>query len=158
MKIRHLVLGFALVAMMAACSKQAETTVSETANTETVEQQVSETVAEVTEDVKEEVKEVAKEAKTTPTKKQETTKSTSTQTAKADDGCEAKISAFEKYAYDLQTAYEKRATPAGLKALGTLVKDAPNQKAAVESCKANYDSRYKTALLKINTTLTNAKK
>mgnify|MGYP003325041968 CR=1 FL=1 len=150
MKIKNLVLGVALVALMAACGSKQETATETTATaTESTTEVVaeSETVeAPAAEPVKEEPKAEKKEAKK-EVKKEE---------AKKDDGCEKKVAAFESYAARLADAKARKAQgPAAIKEYAALVKEAPTQKANVESCKTSdaLKKRCATALLKINANL-----
>lgn len=80
MKIKHLLLGVAVVALMAACGGKTETqteTITEEVPVETVTETVAETVAQ---EVKEE-----KKASTTTAKKAETTKKTPVYIPKANE-------------------------------------------------------------------------
>ena len=80
MKIKHLLLGVAVVALIAACGGKTETpteTITEEVPVETVTETVAETVAQ---EVKEE-----KKASTTTAKKAETTKKTPVYVPKANE-------------------------------------------------------------------------
>ncbi|MDD3724502.1 MAG: hypothetical protein PHV83_03120 [Bacteroidales bacterium] len=83
MKIKHLLLGVAVVALMAACGGKTETpteTITEEVPVETVTETVAETVAQEVKEVKEE-----KKASTTTAKKAETTKKTPVYIPKANE-------------------------------------------------------------------------
>lgn len=131
MKIKHLFLGLAMVALMAACTKNAETT-SPTEATPTEEPAAAE-VTPAEEQVEEPVKEEA------PVKK-ETAKETKKETVKPAtpkvDPCEAKVKAFEKFVDDLVAAKDKKGTVAGAKAYSALVGQVSSQRASVKECGA----------------------
>jgi uncharacterized protein YkwD len=148
MKIRHLLLGLAIVALMASCGKKAEPTETPTETpVETATTTPTETPAEtVAEQPAETPAPAQKSAKATKaTKKAKTTK----ETAKADP-CEAKVKAFEKYVDELTAAKKNMKSGAdALKAYTTLKKAAAAKEATVQECLSNkeYTTRVKNAIL-----------
>ena len=147
MKIRHFLLGAAIVALMASCgSKQATETATETAAVETA-------VEEVVEQVEEQVEEVVeKTTPAAPAKKQTTTTKSTTQaeTKPAVDPCEAKVKEFEAFVDQLKAAKANQGQgPAALKAYGKLVKQAPSMEQSVQECRSNsqYATRVANALV-----------
>ncbi|MBO6118711.1 MAG: hypothetical protein J6P44_09230 [Bacteroidales bacterium] len=148
MKIRHFLLGAAIVALMASCgSKQATETATETAAVETA-------VEEVVEQVEEQVEEVVeKTAPAAPAKKQTTTTKSSTtqaETKPAVDPCEAKVKEFEAFVDQLKAAKANQGQgPAALKAYGKLAKQAPSMEQSVQECRSNsqYATRVANALV-----------
>jgi uncharacterized protein YkwD len=151
MKIRHLLLGLAIVALMASCGKKAEPTETPTETpVETATTTPTETPAEtVAEQPAETPAPAQKTAKTTKaTKKAKTTKETK-ETAKVDP-CEAKVKAFEKYVDELTAAKKNMKSGAdALKAYTTLKKAAAAKEATVQECLSNkeYTTRVKNAIL-----------
>lgn len=149
MKIKHLFLGLAMVALMAACTKNAETT-SPTEATPTEEPAAAE-VTPAEEQVEEPVKEEA------PVKK-ETAKETKKETVKPAtpkvDPCEASVKAYEKYADQVAEAKKHKDTPEGLTAFAKLKKQAAAQREAVAGCASNPD--YKTRVANAVRRVTNA--
>lgn len=145
MKVKHLLLGLAVVAIMTACSKKAETTSPTTEATPTTqvevtpEPQVNEPVQETAEATtsakKQTTKQTAKPAAITNEKKEE---------PKATDPCEAAVKAYEKYADQLKEASKNKATPEGLTAFVRLKKQASAERAKVNNCTSNPE--YKTRL------------
>lgn len=142
MKIKHFLLGAAIVALMAACGGKQETV----AETQTETPAIEETVAEqVQENVAEEP---VAETKAPETKKQTTTKQTTTkqETKPAVDPCEATVKAYEKWTDNLVAANKNKGNGgAALKEYATLVNQASAMHASVESCKNNAD--YKTRIV-----------
>lgn len=147
MKIKHLFLGLAMVALMAACTKNAETT-SPTEATPTEEPAAAE-VTPAEEQVEEPVKEEA------PVKK-ETAKETKKETVKPAtpkvDPCDATVKAYEKYADQVAEAKKHKDTPEGLTAFVKLKKQADAQMKAVKECGANpdYKTRVANAIRRVN--------
>ena len=146
MKIRHLLLGFAVVALMASCgSKTNNETVSDTVETvvEEVAQEAETVVEEVAEAVKEETP--APAAKKQNTQSQATAKQQSKPAQPAVDPCEAKVKAFEKYVDELKAAKKNKANGAeALKAYVDLKKKAESMENTIKDCTSNPD--YKTRL------------
>lgn len=132
MKIRHLLLGAVVVALMTACggNKNAETTTESTP--ETVTEQVEATVTEE-QPAEEPVAEApAKKSTTTKATAKETTKKTET---KAEDPCKAKVAAFSAYVAKLEVA--KRDKDAGakqMKAYKELKAQARDQENSIKDC------------------------
>ena len=126
MKLRRLFLSAAIVALMAACGGKATETATET----TVEATPAvEAVEEAPEAPAEEVVTPAAPAKE----------------EKKVDPCEAKVKAFEKFVDELVAAQKNKAGGAkALKAYSDLLKQAPEQEAAVKECLGNED--FKTRL------------
>ena len=149
MKIRHLFLGLAMVALMAACTKKAETTSPTTEATPTEETVTTE--SPVVEQPKEEVKEEAPAKK--ETKKEAKKETTKTATPKADP-CEATVKAYEKYADQVADAKKHKDTPEGLTNFVKLKKQAAAQRDAVANCASNPD--YKTRVANAIRRVTNA--
>ncbi len=150
MKIRHLFLGLAMVALMAACTKKAETTTPTTEATPTEETVTSE--SPVVEQPKEEVKEEAPVAKKETAKKE--TKTTKTEAKPKADPCEAAVKAYERYADEVAEAKKHKDTGDGLKAFVKLKKQADSQRAAIKDCASNPE--YKTRVANAIRRVTNA--
>lgn len=132
MKLRRLFLSAAIVALMAACGGKATETATETAVEATP---AVEAVEETTEAPVEE----APVAAATPAKEE-----------KKADPCEAKVKAFEKFVDELTAAQKNKA--GGVKALKTfsdLLKQAPEQEAAIKECLGNeeFKTRLQNALM-----------
>lgn len=129
MKLRRLFLSAAIVALMAACGGKATETATETAVEATP---AVEAVEETTEAPAEEAQ--VQEKAATPAKEE-----------KKVDPCEAKVKAFEKFVDELTAAQKNKAGGAkALKAYSDLLKQAPEQEAAVKECLGNED--FKTRL------------
>jgi hypothetical protein len=134
MKIRHLLLGVAVVALMTACggNKNAETTTESTP--ETVTEQVEATVTEE-QPVEEPVAEApAKKSTSTKATAKDTKTTTKTET-KAEDPCKAKVAAFSAYVAKLEVA--KRDKDAGakqMKAYKELKAQSRDQENSVKDC------------------------
>ncbi len=129
MKLRRLFLSAAIVALMAACGGKATETATETAVEATP---AVEAVEETTEAPAEEAQ--VQEKAATPAKEE-----------KKVDPCEAKVKAFEKFVDELVAAQKNKAGGAkALKAYSDLLKQAPEQEAAVKECLGNED--FKTRL------------
>ncbi|MDO5760577.1 MAG: hypothetical protein Q4Q06_06085 [Bacteroidota bacterium] len=137
MKIKHLLLGLALVAIMASCSKKADTasTTTEATATEQVEATQTEVQPEAT----------TQEQTAAPATKKETSKATTNTTTKAPaakeetkqpavDPCEAKIAAFEQFANDLAEAKKANGTAKGARAYADLAKQVSTQRANIKDC------------------------
>ncbi len=151
MKIKHLFLGLAMVALMAACTKNAETTSPTTEATPTEEPaaaEVTPAVEQVEEPVKEEAP-VKKEAKK-ETAKKETAKPATPQA----DPCEAAVKAYEKYADQVADAKKHKDTPDGLTVFVKLKKQADAQRATIKDCASNPE--YKTRVANAIRRVTNA--
>ncbi|MBO7276386.1 MAG: hypothetical protein J6U84_00310 [Bacteroidales bacterium] len=132
MKLRRLFLGAAIVALMAACGGKATETATETAVEATPE---VEAVEETTEAPAEEAPVAA-----APVKEE-----------KKADPCEAKVKAFEKFVDELVLAQKNKANSAkDLKAFSEMLKQAPEQEAAVKECVENSDfkTRVQNAIMK----------
>ncbi len=126
MKLRRLFLSAAIVALMAACGGKATETATETAVEATP---AVEAVEETTEAPVEEAPVAAAPAKE----------------EKKADPCEAKVKAFEKFVDELVAAQKNKAGGAkALKAYSDLLKQAPEQEAAVKECLGNEE--FKTRL------------
>lgn len=141
MKIKHFVLGAAIVALMAACGgKQATETTTETPAEGTSTEIVAEETATEAEPVAETpapAKSTKQETKTTA-KKEETKKP-------AVDPCEAKVKAFEKYVDQLKEAKNNKAKGAtAMKAYADLKKQAASMEQTIKDCTSNPE--YKTRL------------
>jgi hypothetical protein len=133
MKIRHLLLGVAVVALMTACggNKNAETTTESTP--ETVTEQVEATVTEE-QPVEEPVAEAPAKKSTSTKATAKETKTTKTET-KAEDPCKAKVAAFSAYVAKLEVA--KRDKDAGakqMKAYKELKAQSRDQENSVKDC------------------------
>jgi hypothetical protein len=133
MKIRHLLLGVAVVALMTACggNKNAETTTESTP--ETVTEQVEATVTEE-QPVEEPVAEAPAKKSTSTKATAKDTKTTKTET-KAEDPCKAKVAAFSAYVAKLEVA--KRDKDAGakqMKAYKELKAQSRDQENSVKDC------------------------
>lgn len=125
MKLRRLFLGIAVVTMMAACGGKATETATETA--------VEATPA---------TEEVATPA--TPAEEVATPAAPAQETKKADP-CEAKVKAFEQFVDEFKAAQKNKANGAKeLKAFADMLKQAPEQEAAVKECVEN--SEFKTRI------------
>lgn len=126
MKLRRLFLGIAVVTMMAACGGKATETATETATEATP----------ATEAVEETPAAPAEEVATPAAPAQETKKA---------DPCEAKVKAFEQFVDEFKAAQKNKANGAKeLKAFADMLKQAPEQEAAVKECVEN--SEFKTRI------------
>ena len=126
MKLRRLFLSVAVLALMAACGGKATETATETAAEATPAVEAVEETPEAP---------VAEEAAPAPAVKEE----------KKADPCEAKVKAFEKFVDELVVAQKNKANGAKeLKAFSDMLKQAPEQEAAVKECLGNED--FKTRL------------
>ena len=142
MKIKSLLLGIALVALMASCGKKTTET-----TTETVEDTSVETVAEepVEETPAEEVVATPAAPATSAAKTNKTTAKAATNTKAAVDPCEAKVKAFEKWVDELKAAKKSKSEgAAALKAYVDLKAKAATMEASIKDCTSNAD--YKTRL------------
>lgn len=142
MKIKSLLLGVAIVALMASCGNKATETPTESMVEETpVETMAEETPAEVQEETVEATA-PAKESKQN-TKKQNTAK---TEEPKQEvDPCEAKVKNFEKWVDELKAAKKNKSTgAAALKNYADLKGKAASMEASIKDCTNNPD--YKTRL------------
>lgn len=126
MKLRRLFLGIAVVTMMAACGGKATETATETAVEATpATEAVEETPATPAEEV--------------------TTPAAPAQETKKADPCEAKVKAFEQFVDEFKAAQKNKANGAKeLKAFADMLKQAPEQEAAVKECVEN--SEFKTRI------------
>ncbi len=132
MKLRRLFLGAAIVALMAACGGKTTETATETAVEATP---AVEAVEETTEAPVEEAPVAA-----APVKEE-----------KKADPCEAKVKAFEKFVDELVVAQKnKTASAKDLKNFSEMLKQAPEQEAAVKECVENSDfkTRVQNAIMK----------
>ncbi len=132
MKLRRLFLGAAIVALMAACGGKTTETATETAVEATP---AVEAVEETTEAPAEEAPVAA-----APVKEE-----------KKADPCEAKVKAFEKFVDELVVAQKnKTASAKDLKNFSEMLKQAPEQEAAVKECVENSDfkTRVQNAMMK----------
>lgn len=143
MKIKHFLLGAAIVALMAACGGKQETV----AETQTETPAIEETVAEqVQENVAEEP---VAETKAPETKKQTTTKQTTTkqETKPAVDPCEATVSNFSRYVAELEAAKKvKDSGAAAQKKYKQLKAQAAEQEAKVKECASGANNAVVTSL------------
>lgn len=158
MKVKHLLLGVALVAIMAACGKKAETTPTETTESPMTEQVES----PVVETAEAEAPQTEQCNKTTAQKSNTTTKANAPAAAKQEaskapavDPCDAKVKAFERFADELAAAKEQKTTVKGAKAYAALSKQASAQKAEVRECGSNPDfkTRVNNAMAKVQRTM-----
>jgi DNA polymerase III gamma/tau subunit len=132
MKLRRLFLSVAVLALMAACGGKATETATETAAEATPAVEAVEETPEAP---------VAEEAAPAPAVKEE----------KKADPCEAKVKAFEKFVDELVVAQKNKANGAKeLKAFSEMLKQAPEQEAAVKECVENVDfkTRVQNAIMK----------
>ncbi len=133
MKIRHLLLGVAVVALMTACggNKNAETTTESTP--ETVTEQVEATVTEE-QPVEEPVAEAPAKKSTSTKATAKETKTTKTET-KAEDPCKAKVATFSAYVAKLEVAKrEKDKGAKQMKAYKELKAQSRDQENSVKDC------------------------
>lgn len=153
MKIKHLLLGFALVAIMASCSKKQDTasTTTEATPTEQAETMSEEEQAEAP------IQETAQNtAQTTKKESAKTSNETKVPAAKEEapavDPCEAAVKAYEKYADKLSEASKHKDTPEGLTAFVKLKKQAKEENAKIQECKSNpeYKTRLANAVRKVS--------
>ncbi|MBR1769509.1 MAG: hypothetical protein IJ748_03535 [Bacteroidales bacterium] len=152
MKIRHLLLGLAVVALMASCTKKAETTASET-TTPSEEIQAESPVVENTEEpvAAEPVQQAAPAKATTPAAK---TTVQETKAAPQVDPCEAKVKELEKYADELAAAKAKNGTPEGATAYMKLAKQQQAKIGLVSDCaKSEFKTRITNAKAKVLNTI-----
>lgn len=127
MKLRRLFLSVAVLALMAACGGKATETATETA-------------AEATPAV-----EAVEETPEAPVAEEVVAPAAPAKEEKKVDPCEAKVKAFEKFVDELVAAQKNKAGGAkALKAYSDLLKQAPEQEAAVKECLGNED--FKTRL------------
>lgn len=154
MKIKHLLLGLAVVAIMASCSKKQDTVSTTTEATPTEQVEATPIEEQQTEAP---VQETAKA--TAPTTKEETTKTSNDTKApaakeetKTVDPCEAAVKAYEKYADRLSEASKHKDTPDGLTAFVKLKKQAKEENAKIQECKSNpeYKTRLANAVRKVS--------
>lgn len=133
MKLRRILLGAAVVALMAACGGKTETT------TETVEETQTEAVAEPV--VEEEAEAPAQTTQSTA--KPAENKTTAKEQTPVVDPCEAKVKSFEKFVDEFKAASNNKGNgAAALKTFAEMKKKAAEQEAAVKECVSNPD--YKT--------------
>ena len=133
MKIRHLLLGVAVVALMTACggNKNAETTTESTP--EIVTEQVEATVTEE-QPVEEPVAEAPAKKSTSTKATAKETKTTKTET-KAEDPCKAKVATFSAYVAKLEVAKrEKDKGAKQMKAYKELKAQSRDQENSVKDC------------------------
>ncbi|MDR1005794.1 MAG: hypothetical protein LBL74_02895 [Bacteroidales bacterium] len=150
MKVKHLLLGIAMVALMASCAKKDAT------ETPTASPAAQEEVAQPEEQPAETV---AQPATTNSAKSTEKTQSSGTKNAEpAVNPCEQKVASFESYVAQLEAASADRNGPAKLKHLVELKQKAAEQQALVKDCAqdATYKTRVNLTFLKLQKVL-NAK-
>ena len=141
MKIRHFLLGAAVIALMASCGSKATTETATESPVETMEETVTETMEET---VAEEAPVEAPAQKSNKTTAKKSNTNSTTQTAKADP-CEAKVKAFEKYVDQLKEAKKNKKNGAtALKAYVDLKAKAASMESTIQECTSNPD--YKTRL------------
>lgn len=152
MKLKHVLLGIALVALVAACGKK-ETPV-ETPTETAVETPVvavetpTETVAAPVQEKKAPVKkEAAKKEAKKETAKKETPKA---------DPCAATVADYESYSLRISSAFKNKGTgAAAVKEYATLKKEAAAKEAAVRECAQNptYKTRVAQAIINVKKVL-----
>ena len=152
MKLKHVLLGIALVALVAACGKK-ETPV-ETPTETAVETPVvavetpTETVAAPVQEKKAPVKkEAAKKEAKKETAKKETPKA---------DPCAAKVADYESYSLRISSAFKNKGTgAAAIKEYASLKKEAAAKEAAVKECAQNptYKTRVAQAIINVKKVL-----
>lgn len=144
MKIKSLLLGVAIVALMASCGNKATETTTESMAEETPVEATVETPAET-------IAEGTVEA-TAPAKQDKNAKKQSNTTARTEeakqpavDPCEAKVKNFEKWVDELKAAKKNKSTgAAALKNYADLKGKAASMEASIKDCTNNPD--YKTRL------------
>ncbi|MDR1846679.1 MAG: hypothetical protein LBR17_00990 [Bacteroidales bacterium] len=149
MKVKHLLLGIAVVALMAACGKKEET--------------VSTTVTPMDEVVEPEPEQQPVEQITTKT---ESTKPAAKTEVKSEPAkptvnpCDAKVAAFEAYYRNLKASSEDLTTGEKLVNYSNQLKDADNQLANVKECQQDpaYKDNIAAYWLKIMALKNSAKK
>lgn len=155
MKLKHVLLGIALVALVAACGKK-ETPV------ETPTQTAVETPAAVVETPTETVatpapakKEAVKKEAKKETKKEAKKETAKKETPKADP-CAAKVADYESYSLRISSAFKNKGTgAAAVKEYAALKKDAAAKEAAVRECAQNptYKTRVAQAIINVKKVL-----
>ena len=156
MKLKHVLLGIALVALVAACGKK-ETPV------ETPTQTAVETPAAVVETPTETVATPAKTTapeKKAPVKKEATKKEAKKETAKKEtpkaDPCAATVADYESYSLRISSAFKNKGTgAAAVKEYAALKKEAAAKEAAVKECAQNptYKTRVAQAIINVKKVL-----
>ncbi|MDR0789988.1 MAG: hypothetical protein LBO06_04245 [Bacteroidales bacterium] len=145
MKVKHLLLGIAIVALMAACGKKDATDTPTTTpeGTEAVEEQP------------------VQEPAATPAAQPKST-TTAQPAAKAEEPakpavnpCEQKVKDFESYVAELKVASSDRIGAAKLRHFAELRDKSAAQKSLVESCASDetYGARVKRAFTEMNAAL-----
>ncbi|MDD2192302.1 MAG: hypothetical protein PHO12_07155 [Bacteroidales bacterium] len=152
MKVKHLLLGIALVALTASCGKK-EATVETTTET------AIETMAE--EPIEEPVEEA--EAPVAATPKATTPKATKPAEKPAPkveepkvDPCEKVVTDYESFSLRISKANQNKGTgAAGLKEYAALKKEAAAREAAVKECSENptYKKRIQQAIIEVRRVL-----
>lgn len=144
MKVKHLLLGIALVALVAACGKK-ESPV------ETPTETAIETPAE-------EIEVPAEEPVAEPAPAKATT--TAKPAAKAEqpkaDPCEKAVADYESFSLRISNAYNNRGSgAAAIKEYAALKKEAPAKEAAVKDCMENptYKTRIQQAIINVKKVL-----
>ncbi|HHT03996.1 MAG TPA: hypothetical protein GX005_06735 [Bacteroidales bacterium] len=151
MKVKHLLLGIALVALTASCGKK-EATV------ETSTETAIETMVEVIETPVEEA-----EAPVATTPKATTPKATTPKEKPAPkveepkvDPCEKVVTEYESFSLRISKANQNKGTgAAGLKEYAALKKEAAAREAAVKECSDNatYKKRIQQAIIEVRRVL-----
>ncbi|MBP3254453.1 MAG: hypothetical protein J6M30_08095 [Bacteroidales bacterium] len=149
MKIKHLLLGIAIVSLMAACGSKSNTEVAEETPVETTVEEMAETAETIVEEVAEVAQTAQNNASTpAPAKKQTSTNQQTTakqETKAAVDPCEAKVKAFEKWVDAITAAKKAKGNGANeLKAWVDLRKQAVSMENSIKDCTSN--AEYKTRL------------
>lgn len=153
MKLKRLLLGVAVVALMTACGGgKTETSTTEATVSETTEMELT--------DVTEGEQAVAEQPVSQSTgrgTKASAPSATAEEKAPQVDPCEAKVKAFEQYVDKLSAAQkDKSKGPQQLKAFGELLKEAEAQENAVKDCaQGEFKTRVQNAVMlckKIRTT------
>lgn len=135
MKIKHLLLGLAVVAIMASCSKKQDTASTTTEVTPTEQAEAMPEEEQVEAPIQETAQNTAQTTKKESAKASNETKAPAAkEEAPAVDPCEAKIAAFEQFANDLAEAKKANGTAKGAVAYGKLVKQVSEQRASVKDC------------------------
>lgn len=144
MNVKHLLLGIAIVGLMAACGSKATETPTETA-VETPVETVTETPAETATatqatETPAPAKKAAKAPKAKATKPAKTAKA---EPKAKEDPCEKTVADYESFATRINTAKQSKGTgAAALKEYMSLKKEASAKEAAVRNCASN--SKYTT--------------
>lgn len=152
MKLKHVLLGIALVALVAACGKK-ETPVE--TPTETAVETPVVAVETPTETVAAPVQEKKAPAKKEATKK-EAKKETAKKEAPKADPCAATVADYESFSLRISSAYKNKGTgAAAIKEYAALKKDAAAKEAAVKGCAQNptYKARVAQAIVNVKKVL-----